>query len=81
MTIPFPPSSHSSARKVGFAELNAWIGKDAETNPEGEGLTGDVENLGGVKEWMFQGVEKDLVEDLDEEDDDDEEEGDDGNVL
>ena len=62
------------------AELNAWIAKDAENNPEGEGFRGDVENLGGVKEWMLQGVEKDLVEDLDEEDDDDEEEGDDGNV-
>ena len=33
-----------------------------------------------MKEWMLQGAEKDLVEDLDEEDDDDEEEGDDGNV-
>ena len=35
-----------------------------------------MENLGGVKEWMLQGIEKDLIEDLDEEEeDDDEDEG------
>ena len=74
--------AHSQTRLTGVSpscELNAWIAKDAENNPEGEGLKGDVGNLGGVNEWMLQGVEKDLVEDLDEEDDEDEE-GNDGNV-
>ena len=63
-------------------EINSWIAKDAENNPEGEGLSGDLEKLSGAKEWMLQGIEKDLIEDLDEqeeEDDGDDEGGVDGN--
>ena len=41
-------------------EIDQWIAKDNVANP-GQGVTGNLANLGGVQEWMLQDVGADEV--------------------
>ena len=61
--------------RTAMGEIDQWIAKDNVVNP-GQGVTGNLANLGGVQEWMMQDLGADEVtEDHDAAEDDVEEDG------